>query len=248
MYAGPTVHTSPRLVPLASRLSGLLFGLIALTAQALEIFPVRVEAGATESVASMQVRNTRADSMQVQIDVLEWRQDQNQDQLQPATDVMVVPRLLDLAPGARQHVRIGLTGGDRGRQRSYRLRIREIPPPPKPDFVGVRTVLEFSVPVFFDAAGAVAPLLQWRGRRSADGTIMVSAANLGGTYALFSHLRLLGAGDAVLAESSRPHYVLAGAEHGWPLALATPTAPTPSDLRLALVSNGREQIVALTLD
>jgi P pilus assembly chaperone PapD len=204
MSAGPTVHPSRRLVPLASRLSGLLFGLIALTAQALEIFPVRVEAGATESVASMQVRNPRAQSMQVQIDVLEWHQDQNQDQLQPATDVMVVPRLLDLAPGARQHVRIGLTGGDRGRQRSYRLRIREIPPPPKPDFVGVRTVLEFSVPVFFDAAG--------------------------------------------LAESSRPHYVLAGAEHGWPLALATPTAPTPSDLRLALVSNGREQIVALTLD
>jgi fimbrial chaperone protein len=248
MHAGPTVHTSPRLLPLASRLSGLLFGLLAMTAQALEIFPVRVEAGATESVASMQVRNPRAQAMQVQIDVLVWHQDQNQDQLQPATDAMVVPRLLDLAPGARQHVRIGLTGGDRRQQRSYRLRIREIPPPPAPDFVGVRTVLEFSVPVFFGAERTVAPLLQWRGRRAADGTIMVSAANLGGSYALFSRLRLLGAGDAVLAESSRPHYVLAGAEHGWPLALATPTAPTPDGLRLVVTSNGREQIVPLALD
>lgn len=248
MYAGPTVHSPRRLLPLASWLSGLLFGLCALTAQALEIFPVRVQAGATESVASMQVRNPRAVSMQVQIDILEWRQDQNQDQLQPATDVMVVPRLLDLAPGAGQHVRIGLTGGDRRQQRSYRLRIREIPPPPAPDFVGVRTVLEFSAPVFFDAAGAVPALVQWRGRRTADGRVRVSAANLGGDYSLFSQLRLLGAGDAVLAQSQRPHYVLAGADHGWDLALTTPTAPTPSGLRLAVTRNGREQIVPLALD
>lgn len=248
MHAGPTVLSSRCLVRPAAWLSGLLFGLGALTAQAIEIFPVRVEVGATESIASMQVRNPRTQSVQLQIDVLEWHQNQNQDQLSPATDVMVVPRLLDLAPGIQQHVRIGLTGGDRRRQRSYRLRIREIPPPPAPDFVGVRTVLEMSVPVFFDGIDAIPAQLTWRGRRTPEGTIMVSGANLGGGYALFSRLRLLGAGDAVLAESKRPHYVLAGAEQGWPLLLPTPTAPTPSGLRLAVLRNGREQIVPLTLD
>lgn len=227
-------------------LPGLLLVLCAIGAQAVEIQPIRLQVAAGAQAGDLSVRNPRTEVLRLQVDLMHWRQGPDGDVLEPATDALVVPRLLSLEPGASQRLRVGLSAGPRDRERAYRLRIRELPQPPPPGFVGVRTVMEFSVPVFFDGAAAGAPPeLAWRASRDGTGAVLVEARNDGARHARFSRLRLLDSAGNELARSERPHYVLPGASARWRLPVA---GVLPAQLRLALGEGGSERETALRLE
>ncbi|MBX3725691.1 MAG: molecular chaperone [Xanthomonadales bacterium] len=227
-------------------LPGLLLVLCAFGAQAVEIQPIRLQVAAGAQAGDLSVRNPRAEVLRLQVDLMHWRQGPDGDVLEPATDALVVPRMLSLEPGATQRLRVGLTAGPRDRERAYRLRIRELPQPAPPDFVGVRTIMEFSVPIFFDgAARGAPPELAWQASRDGTGAVLLQARNDGARHARFSRVRLLDSAGNELARSERPHYVLPGASTRWRLPVES---AVPDTLRLGLSEGGNERQTALRLE
>lgn len=231
-------------------LSGLLVALVLHpgTAIALEIQPVLAEVAANANTASFELRNPRSTELRLQVDTLEWSQDGTTEHTAPTGDLVVVPRLVTLAPGGSQRVRVALRGGSpRAAEQAFRVRLRELPPPPEPGFMGLLTRLEVTVPLFFLADGATPSDPAFRAFRLPDGGIAVAVENAGGRYFSFSSMRLVQADGALLAESRGPHYVLAGSGRHWqPDTHSVPAAGTP--LRLVVTSKGREETHELILE
>ncbi len=225
-----------------------VFLVVPAAAPALEIQPVLAEVAANESSTSFTLRNRRDTPLRLQIDALDWRQDGRDESLTPSVELIVVPRVASIAPGASQRVRVALRGGgDRARERAHRLVFREIPPPPEPGFTGLRTRLEVSVPVFFLPAHASPPAPAFRAQRGEDGTLLVTLANQGGRHARFSSLRLTWPDGALLGEASGVFYALAGGGRQVPLRTHS-LPPAGSELRLVVVADGREESHPLHLE
>lgn len=217
----------------------------AVMATGFQVAPTLAEIAPGTRVASFELRNPGAQAVTIQVDALDWTQGApGGDQLTPARDVVVVPRIATLAPGASQLVRVAVQG-DTTHERAYRLRLREVPPPPPPGFMGVRTLVEQLVPVFFqtDTTDAV----QWQARLQADGSMQLVAHNSGGRHLPLSGIRLLDARGAVLAERKGPGYVLAGQSAQWPLDTHAHLARGDS-LRLEFASHGSPRTIALQVE
>ncbi|MDB6163599.1 MAG: hypothetical protein JWL98_1031 [Xanthomonadaceae bacterium] len=200
-------------------LAGVLLALAicspAVFAGGFQVSPTIAEVPAGTKVASFELRNTGSDATTVQVDVLAWDQsDQAGDSLVPANDIIVVPRVATLEPDGGQLVRIALRHPATGEQ-SYRVRLREVPPPPPPGFMGVRTLIEQVVPLFFVAAGE--PKVAWHATLSDKGELLLGAANSGPHYLRIVDIQLVDQRGAILADHHGPGYVLAGHAMRWPL-------------------------------
>lgn len=217
----------------------------AVFASGFQVSPTIAEVPAGTRVASFQVRNNGAEPVTVQVDLLDWSQAGVQaDRLVPATGIVVVPRIATIAPGDTQLVRIALQGSGE-HEHAYRLRLREVPPPPPPGFMGVRTLVEQLVPVFFQVDGS--PAVSWKATLQDSGTLAVIASNTGARHLPLNSVRILDERGGILAERKGPGYVLAGQSTGW--ALETRARLARGDaLRLEFMSHGARQEVALTLE
>lgn len=229
-------------------LPGLLLLIFGTPAMALEVLPILAEVKPGVSVASFELRNPRTTEFRLQVDTRDWSQDGELEHNTEGGDLIVVPRIVNLAPGATQRVRVALRGSaDRSTERAYRVIFRELPPPPEPGFTGLRTQLQIGVPLFFRAASTTPAAPEFRAYLHADGGLAIAASNAGGRYASFSSLRLTHTDGAVLGESQGPHYVLAGSGRHWRLRThATPSSGTA--LQLIVTANGQDETIPLTLD
>lgn len=210
-----------------------------------QISPTIAEVAPGTRVASFELRNPGDEAVTIQVDALAWTQSiEGGDALAPASDVVVVPRVATLAPHGSQLVRIAVQG-EVARERAYRLRLREVPPPPPPGFMGVRTLVEQLVPVFFqtDATDAV----EWHARLASTGELLLATHNAGGRHLPLSGIRLVDSRGAVLAERKGPGYVLAGQSMQWPLDTHARLARGDA-LRLEFLSHGKPHAVPLQVE
>ncbi|HZH44208.1 MAG TPA: fimbria/pilus periplasmic chaperone [Lysobacter sp.] len=210
-----------------------------------QITPTIAEVPPGTKVASFHLRNTGAGTTAVQIDLLAWRQSEAGEQLTPSNDAVVVPRLAKLAPGASQLVRVALPQS-RSSEQAYRLRLREVPSPPPPGFMGVQTLVEQLVPVFFQVSGESD--VRWQAQAVPGGELLLRAANTGGRHLRAVDLALLDADGRVLAQRKGPAYALAGATMAWRLSPHGAAPARGSPVRLRYIRNGTVQDVAVTLD
>jgi fimbrial chaperone protein len=120
------------------------------SASQFELSPTRLELGARGSSALLELTNKSAAPMRVQVSGLAWDQSPSGQQLlTPTGELVVFPTLFELAPGEARKVKVGILVEPRLRERTYRLVLRELPPPVsrrKPQAVTVITQL--SVPIF----------------------------------------------------------------------------------------------------
>lgn len=209
-----------------------------------QVAPTIAEVTPGTRVASVELRNPGEEPVTIQVDALEWTQSADGDQLAPAKDVVVVPRIATLAPHASQLVRVALQG-ETERERAYRLRLREVPPPPPPGFMGVRTLVEQLVPVFFQTTANAA--VDWHVRLDASGKLLLVANNAGGRHLPLSGIRLVDLRGGILAERKGPAYVLAGQATRWPLETHARLARGDA-LRLEFLSHGNPQAIPLQVE
>src|SRR4029079_19830605 len=79
-----------------------------------------------------------------------WSQADNEDRLEPTTDLLASPPIFELVPGGVQTVRLALRRpADPDRERSYRIVVSEVPGPPQPAFTGAQFALKLRLPVIF---------------------------------------------------------------------------------------------------
>jgi fimbrial chaperone protein len=229
---------------LGQALLGLAFCLIgqAATAASLSLVPVRIGLTTKQPISAMTVRNDGDQATVVQLEVARWAQADGKDVYTPTAEILATPPIFTVAPGGSQLVRVGLRrSADPEHELTYRLFLQEVPPPPTPDFKGLRVALRFGVPVFVASAAATAkrdaprvPALQWHVRAApGSGQFTLTAINRGAAHVQVTHFTLTPLNDTTApVEHKLPEYVLAGQRKDWQVEIK-PLPATGSSLHVS---------------
>jgi fimbrial chaperone protein len=196
----------------------LLFAQAAL-AGSFGVSPIRLTLSAERTSQMVTVRNTGEEETLVQVQPNAWLLSEGADLLEPSAELIAVPPLFSLAPGGSQVVRIGLRRAPvPGRELTYRLLLREVPPPPSDEFFGLQVALELSVPVFVLPPGGAGPNLDWQLAHNADGALELRAHNAGNAHVQLQKARLESTDGRVIESPDLSAYLLPGQSRAWPLA------------------------------
>lgn len=179
------------------------------------VSPVRVTLTAAEPIAALVIRNSGDEPAVVQLEATSWAQQEGADRYEPTRDLIATPPIFTLAPHGTQIVRLGLRRPpDPRSELTYRVYLTEVPPPPRPDFAGMRVALRLGVPVFVTPAAPSAQAMQWRLLRSADGKLVIASRNHGTLHARVTTVSLSSDPGTRQTIADDVH---AGQERRWPL-------------------------------
>jgi fimbrial chaperone protein len=182
------------------------------------ISPVRIELSAQETTSAVTVTNTGDEPVSVQLRVFSWRQEANEDRLEPTRDLVATPPVFSVPPGESQIVRIGLRRPPQGTvEVPFRAIFEEIPGPPPPSGgPALRINLRISVPVFYAPAEDLKSVLSWKFSRQTPGQLRLTVRNAGSASAHVGDLAVATAiGAPPIAEQKNFAYVLPGAERSF---------------------------------
>jgi len=201
-------------------------------ATGLQVAPTTLNIGPAQNADGLWLTNTSTEALHAQARVYEWTQRDGADHLEPSRALVVSPPMLELAPGARQLVRVIRVGAaPSGAEAAYRVIVDELPldapaaatPAPAGGGTQLKFVLRYSIPVFATAAGQSAFDLHASLLRH-DGATALSLRNDGGTHAQLADLALVSPGRRTELVQGLVGYVLAGSTMQW-------TLPSPADAR-----------------
>ena len=133
------------------RLTLLLLTLSAANAvaQGVDVSPVQVYLSPGTTSALVTLRNGASEARRYQIKVLAWQQDTaGEMKLEPTKDIAFYPAMLSLPAGEARNVRLGALTGFAAREKTYRLFIEELPPPPAPGVQQIRVLTRVGIPIF----------------------------------------------------------------------------------------------------
>jgi fimbrial chaperone protein len=236
----------------------LLLACAPVAASSLQVAPISLQLGAQQSADGLWLSNTGDAPLHAQVRVFHWTQDSGGDQLEPSHGLIISPPMLQLAPGARQLVRVIRSGPPpQAREDAYRVLIDELPieapasaaattPTAAGTKRGLQFVLRYSVPVFLAPAGTVVPAPKLDGRVVRDGEhTLLELANDGGMHAQLGNLVYLDAqGKRAELVPGLLGYVLAGHTMRWSLDTAKDHLSAGGRLQSRINGEPVEQTVA----
>ncbi len=174
----------------------LIFASGAAVAGSFNVAPIRLFFDAKAKSAVLRVSNKDQEKATLQLDVLEWTQDeQGVDQYAPTQDIVFFPKIVTLEKDEEKVVRVGYpAAGPETRERTYRLYLEELPVS-KPGETMVKTVLRMAVPIF------IAPLQPHRTSMVDKVDVRAGAAgitvkNTGNQHVFVSEVKATGLGAA----------------------------------------------------
>lgn len=181
----------------------------------LSLAPVLVELPAGTPGATVRLGNVGPRPVPVQLRLFGWSQADGTDETYAAaSDVVVTPSILELAPRAVQILRIARTGPPAGSgERAFRLVIDQLPDRSQTDATGANVRLRIVAPVFLDTPAGAAPRLTWTIDRA-----RLTVANAGNRRAQLSTVTIVSAdGTRTEIKNAAPAYALAGSRREWAL-------------------------------
>jgi fimbrial chaperone protein len=198
--------------PLITGFFALIWGLAA-HAAGFQVQPVRLDLDAAQNNAVLTVSNPTKAPLLIQAEAFAWRQENNEDILEPTSALLLNPPIFELAPGARQLVRVGRRPGmpsAAGREASYRLWLSQLPNAGTDASQGIRLLFRVSLPVFIASTdpGRARPV--WSLTREA-----LVLSNSGTRHLHLRETKLLRIDGTAVSLPMR--YVLPGAYVSWPL-------------------------------
>jgi fimbrial chaperone protein len=243
----PELRFKPTSHPFATWMTAVVLaaGCVAARAANFIVSPVRAELSPTQPSAALTVTNETTDEpVVVELRAIAWSQEDGDDVYTPTNDLLATPPIFKVAPGASQVVRVFLRRPPAtDREVSYRLILREVPPPPKPGFAGVQIALEMSLPVFAKPRSPTAPALQWKIEPTPGGPIGLTVRNNGTAHIQIADLKLLAPGvDRPVGTFPQFAYILPGETRRLPLERGQGELPeiTGSSLHLTAYSDAGE--------
>lgn len=164
-------------------IAGSIVCLLGLTGPAhstsLNVTPVRVMLDAQHRSAAITVHNESDEAKVIQTELVRWTQQEGNNMYAPTRDLLVNPPIFTLRPGKSQVVRVGLNRkADAQNELAYRLRLTEVPPPPKEGFTGLRIALRLDLPVYVQPKETQNNHLNWKASRDAGGEVLLTLSNL----------------------------------------------------------------------
>jgi fimbrial chaperone protein len=174
----------------------LLAGGLSLHAGSYTVKPVRIELSARQLRTTIQIQNRADDSTTIQAHVVAWNANGAEEVLTDNDEVLLNPPIFTIPAGHAQFVRLGLRHPPSDvREMTYRLILEEVPPPLKPGFVGITTLLKISVPIFVKPRVS-SPELAWTLQRTSDQEVKLSVQNRGNAHVQIRKIEVATGADA----------------------------------------------------
>ncbi|MDQ3289478.1 MAG: fimbria/pilus periplasmic chaperone [Pseudomonadota bacterium] len=239
----------------SGRLARHLFGVAA-------VWALLLAAGGAHARGQLQTRQTGVDMpagaragrlvlansgdapVAAQIRVYTWTQENGEDRLEPADDLLASPPIVEIPAGGEQLIRLVRTEATPPeRELAYRVVVDELPSDTRTADNAVAVRMRFLIPAFIRA---VDPALTDLHCRVDENTL--ACENRGGRAAQLGATGLLDAeGNTLQISPGLMGYVLAGSTRRWPLpADALAKLETPRTLEVLL--NGQSVRIALRVE
>ncbi|AHL75369.1 molecular chaperone [Stutzerimonas stutzeri] len=200
------------------------------------IWPINPTIEADASAAALWLENRGQAPVRLQVRVLDWSQQDLNDQLEPQQQVVGSPPMATVEPGKRQLVRlIRRQPAPAGQEQAFRVIVDELLPErtQRENDLGVQFQMRYSVPLFVYGAGATVPGKNKSGE--ADGTDLsfriaqdsgqsyLYVKNSGTVHARMSQASLMQGARKLDIAQGLLGYVLPASEMRWPLPPGTPS-------------------------
>jgi fimbrial chaperone protein len=199
-------------------------------AQSLTVMPVVIQLQPGQLATTVTLSSQGDSQASFQVRAFAWRQDGNEDRLEPTSDLVLSPPISVIPANATQIVRLVLRRPPQNRESVYRILVDQIPPPAAPGVV--RIALRLSMPIFGEPTTRVAPHVTWRIERSGEDAFLV-AVNDGTRHERFHDIVLTAGTSIFRVDSDKSPYILAGATRRWRVS---GTEPLPSFAELHLTA------------
>ena len=169
--------------------------------------PVRIELSVRQLRTTFQIQNTGDEPSTIQAHVAAWYANGAEEVLTDNDEILLNPPIFTIAAGHAQFVRLGLRHAPPDtREGTYRLILEEVPPPPKPGFIGVNTLLNVSLPIFVKPRIST-PQLVWEIKRVSAEELRLSVQNHGNAHVQVRKLTV------AMSNASEPGFALATAAY-----------------------------------
>jgi fimbrial chaperone protein len=178
--------------------------------------PVRIELSARQLRTTIQIQNLGDEPTTIQAQVVAWNASGAEEVLSDNDEILLNPPIFTIAAGHTQFLRLGLRHPQPDtKEGTYRLILEEVPPPPKPGFNGLTTLLKITVPIFVKPRVS-SPQLAWALHRTSDQEVRLSVQNSGNAHVQIRKLAVT-AGEASEPgfEQGTVTYVLQNARKEW---------------------------------
>lgn len=187
----------------------------AVSAAEFQLSPVRVQLDARQRAETVVVGNSGTQPLRFEVTVKRWHMAADGSwQLEPSDDLIVHPLLLEIAPGEKSRLRVGLLEPpSAGPERAYRVELDELPDGGGASGPSIKMLTRVSLPVFVQAQAGkprsvlVVPQLQ-------AGVLQFGLRNDGDSYLAPQTIALeLRSADGVVLDKQelQGNYVLPGA-------------------------------------
>ncbi len=185
------------------------------SASSLQITPISIEVPAPGAASTVTLNNPGADTVNAQIRIFKWVQNNGEDELIATKDVVASPPAVKLAPGKKSVIRVVRLGKTPvAAEETYRLIVDELPKPVKAGSAGVGFSVRYSIPVFFSKAGDDADL-SWQAT-VVKGQLVLKAENSGGRRVRLASLAVVnGSGKTIKVGEGLAGYVLGQSSRQW---------------------------------
>ena len=179
----------------------LLAGGLSMQAGSYTVKPVRIELSARQLRTTIQIQNLADEPTTIQAHIVAWNANGAEEVLTDNDEILLNPPIFTIPAGHPQFVRLGLRHAPPDtREGTYRLILEEVPPPPKPGFNGITTLLKISVPIFVKPRVS-SPQLAWTLQRTSDQEVKLSVQNRGNAHVQIRKLAVTA------GEASEPGFV-----------------------------------------
>lgn len=214
--------------------AGLVLAFVtAAVADGIAVAPIRIDLAAAAKAEVLTVSNRGGEPAEVQVRVLRWSQERNDDQHAASDDVTVSPPRFVLAGGAEQVVRIYRRVAAPPTEQSYRLFVDQLP---QGEAIpgSVRLPIRLVIPLFVGGTRESGPDLRWSAQRSGE-RILLHVDNRGDRHVRIAALALAAPAAAAPAAQPALLYVLPGARRE--IALPSPPGVDAATRQLRLVGD-----------
>ena len=182
-----------------------------------DINPVRIDLAGQGQPAELRLTNNGDTELALQVDVMQWRQDDaGSDRLVETDQLLAVPPLFTIPPGEQQIVRIGYLGlPNPDLEQSFRLLVTELAEPSgdeqRASSLAMR--MRFSIPAFVAPTVAPAePEIVMQSVEADENGTRISISNAGNAHARLKDLEVRRPGGwDPLPDSISIRYLLPGA-------------------------------------
>lgn len=206
-------------------------------AGAYSVHPVKILLSVTQPATTLKVHNRAQTPVTIQLAPKQWSHTGDSDELTDTRDLIAVPPVFTMAPGATQIVRVGLRHPDPVHiETPYRLLLQEIPNSANQ---GLQLALNMSLPVFVAPTEPPAANPIWSLHRNGNDSLLLRIENQGSAHFKFNSWRLRS-GERDIGAGEKLRYVLPGGLREWTISPAA-LPKVGDEVELIVVSGSREQ-------